>query len=332
MPSSRLARQHDYWIKRCTGEIDALAGCPAAGMSEPSHTVPVVDTFSLGSVGTVMAALELLPAEPSDLTGILRDTDQRSMLLARDAGPHASPLTRYLCENITPERVDAWAGEIETLCDTNPVSIALAGTSAYPRRLAECWDAPPVLFTAGSADQGPHVAIVGSRAASPEVVTDARTLAEELASTGVTIVSGLAVGIDTAAHEGALEVHGTTIAVMGTGIQTIYPEQNTALADRIISSGMLISQFAPRAPRTGTTFLKRNCVIAGMSDVSVIMDGRARSGSRHELEQAINYGRTALMWKPALVQEDWAQDFSNRGLATFVSSAAEVHRALDDIR
>ncbi len=278
-----------------------------------------------------MAALELLPAEPSDLAGILRDSDQRSMLLNRVAGPHGSPLTRYLCENIAPERVDAWWKELETLCERKAVRTTLVGTSAYPQRLAECWDAPPVLFTSGSAAEGAHVAIVGSRAASPDIVEDARTLAADLASVGVTIVSGLAAGIDTAAHDGALAGHGTTVAVMGTGIETVYPEQNTELAERIVESGMLVSQFAPRAPRTSTTFLKRNCVIAGMSDVSVIMDGRTRSGSRHELEQAINYGRTALMWAPALAQEDWAKDFSDRGLATFVSSVAEVRRALTGI-
>ncbi|WP_433754636.1 DNA-processing protein DprA [Nocardia sp. CA-135398] len=290
-----------------------------------------MDTFSLRSVGTVMAALELLPAEPSDLSGILRDSDQRSMLLDRVPGLHRSPLTTYLCENIAPERVDAWSKELEMLCERKAVHTALAGTPAYPGRLAECWDAPPVLFTLGSAAEGPHVAIVGSRAASPDIVEDARRLAADLASAGVTIVSGLAAGIDTAAHEGALAVRGTTVAVMGTGIETIYPEQNTELAERIADSGMLVSQFAPRAPRTSTTFLKRNCVIAGMSDASVIMDGRTRSGSRHELEQAINYGRTALMWEPALAQEDWAKDFRDRGLATFVSSAAQVRRALEGI-
>ncbi|WP_312884801.1 DNA-processing protein DprA [Nocardia barduliensis] len=225
-----------------------------------------------------------------------------------------------------------WSKQLQRLCERTPVRAALIGSTSYPQRLAECWDAPPLLFTCGKQSEGAHVAIVGSRAASPDIVADARELAVDLASAGITVVSGLAAGIDTAAHQGALAAHGNTIAVMGTGIETVYPKQNEDLAKTIATKGMLVSQFAPRAPRTSTTFLKRNCVIAGMSDVSIIMDGRARSGSRHELEQAINYGRKALMWEPALAQEDWAQDFSQRGLATFISSAAEIHWTLADVR
>ncbi len=112
---------------------------------------------------------------------------------------------------------------------------------------------------------------------------------------------------------------------MGTGIDRVFPpEENIDLAEQIRESGTVLSQFAPSAPRTGTTFLRRNSVIAALTDVSLVMDGRERSGSRHEIEQAIAFGRSALMWAPSLASEDWAQDLANRGLASFVSSVEQV--------
>ncbi|MEV0357751.1 DNA-processing protein DprA [Nocardia sp. NPDC050697] len=301
-----------------------------------------MNTLDLRAVSTAMAALELLPAEPSDLTNILRDTKFRGMLLGEvaataqgDVDPAslgASPLVAYLLNHMKPTRVQEWLIELQELHGRSAVRAVLAGSSGYPDKLAKCWDAPPILYTMGTAPGGPHVAIVGSRSAASNILSDARELASELASLGVTVVSGLAAGIDSAAHQGCLDAGGKTVAVMGTGIRTIYPETNVALSQQIAQNGMLVSQFAPRAPRTSTTFLRRNCVIAGMCDVSIIMDGRARSGSKHEFEQAISYGRVALMWAPALEQEAWAQDFRSRGLARFVSSLEEIWTAVKDFQ
>lgn len=116
------------------------------------------------------------------------------------------------------------------------------------------------------------------------------------------------------------------MAAMGTGIQRIFPDENAALAEEITASGGLVSQFPPDAPRTGTTFLLRNRVIAGLADASLVMVGRKRSGSRHELDQAMSYGRLALLWKPAMDGEQWANDLVASGKATFVSTAHEVVR------
>jgi DNA processing protein len=277
------------------------------------------------TVATVMAAQEVLPGQPSDLSAILRDPDQLEALMRRALEPTpTSELVHYLRENIEQGRIDWWHKVIDRLMQSRTAMPVLAGTPDYPARLARCWDAPPLLFVTAPMPTGPAVAIVGSRETTPQVLADTHDLAAELAAAGVVVVSGLAAGVDGAAHRGALDAAGQTVAVMGTGITSVYPPQNTDLAEQIRRHGVLVSQFAPHAPRTRTTFLRRNHVIAGLSDVSVVMDGQQRSGSRHEIEQAITYGRPVLMWAPALTAQRWARQLEAAGSAAFVSSGAEI--------
>jgi len=288
----------------------------------------------LWQAAIVMASLELLPAQPSDLTHILRDPVQCQALLDPGMDSPGSELVQYLRESLVQSRIAYWHKQVENLLRQDvarPILAAdLPGTAVYPPRLAECWDAPPILFaSAEMVGNSPSAAIIGSRAASPDIVRDTHDLATILAISGTTIVSGLALGVDTAAHEGALAVGGITVAVMGTGITRIYPEQNTELAYRIRKNGVLLSQFAPYAPRARTSFLRRNHVIAGLSDVSIIMSGQSRSGSRHEIERAVGYGRPVLMWSHALEHQDWARKLADAGKATFVASAEDVQRAID---
>jgi len=288
-----------------------------------------MDQDDVRKVATVMAAQEILPGQPSDLSGILADQKQVEALLRPPLDPvQASELVHYLRENIEPGRIDWWYKEIDQLVESRTAIPVLAGSPDYPARLARCWDAPPVLFITSPIPTGSAVAIVGSRETTPEVLTQTRELAAELAAAGEVVVSGLAAGVDSAAHRGALDAGEHTVAVMGTGITQIYPPQNTDLAEQIRHHGVLVSQFAPHAPRTKTTFLRRNHVIAGLSNASVIMDGQQRSGSRHEVEQAISYGRPVFMWTPALTGQRWARQLEAAGSATFVSNGEEVLAAL----
>ena len=287
-------------------------------------------------VAIVMASLELLPAESSDLTGILRDADQFHALIDPNAGSFDSELVGYLRENLDHSRIEYWHKQIDRLIIGDvawPILAAdIPDAPIYPERLARCWDAPPVLFvTAPIHEVGRSVAIIGSRSAQEGVLADTHALAKDLSATAVTIVSGLAIGVDAAAHEGALAADGPTIAVLGTGITRVFPAENTDLAQRIRRTGALVSQFAPYAPRTRTSFLHRNHVIAGLSDVSIIMAGESRSGSRHEIGRAMAYGRTVLMWEPALAHQRWARKLADTGRAAFVSDADEVRSALDGI-
>lgn len=283
-----------------------------------------MDTDALLAVATVMAAQELLPASPSDLTQILRCSAEHDALFRLDGHASVSDLGSYLCERLDLGRRDWWFKVLSGVVESGAARPILAGTPDYPARLARCWDAPPMLFTTGAVPDIASVAIVGSRDANAGALADAYNLSYTLAQHGIAVVSGLAAGVDTQAHHGALAAGGVTFAVLGTGIRRVFPLENGPLSDQIRRTGVVISQFAPDAPRTGTTFLRRNHVIAGLSDVSVIIDGRSRSGSRHEIEQAIGYERPTLLWEPTLRSEDWAQELAATGRATFVGSAAEV--------
>lgn len=288
-------------------------------------------------VATVMAALELLPAQPSDLTGILRDPGQFHALIDLHAQSHESELVGYLRANLDQARIEHWHKQVDRLIMSEvafPILAAnLPDAPTYPTRLAECWDAPPLLFSSAPLDENQErasIAIIGSRAASDEILAQTRRLAADLASSA-TIVSGLALGVDAAAHEGTLDVGGRTVAVLGTGITRVYPEQNSDLARRIRETGAVVSQFAPFAPRTRTSFLRRNAVIAGLSDISIIMSGEYRSGSRNEIRHAMDYGRTVLMWAPGLERQQWAQKAADSGEATFITDADDVRLVVKEI-
>ncbi len=296
--------------------------------------------------GVILAALELAPAKPSDVTALLLNTVDRQTLLGREEDNErtrhkhstASPLARYLAAQIDPGRIDYWAKVVDNGVDEGRYHPVPVTNPNYPLRLREACDAPPLLFCSGGAHSPrnvceatglrPSLAIVGSREANRQVAEVTERTASELAAAGVTIVSGLAAGVDAAAHRGALGAFGYTVAVMGTGIDTIFPESNLDLAAEIGLVGALVSQFAPSAPRTRSSFLLRNHVIAAMSDASLIMDGADRSGSRHEVERAIHYGRPVLAWAPTLGHRRWVTDLVNAGSIHLVESAAEVHEHL----
>jgi DNA processing protein len=299
-----------------------------AELSDPPPTLHGMQTYRAPAI--VLAAAEMLPAEPGDLSGLLSDDRQRDALFSLSADEHSSALTAYLSAEIDLGRVERWEKRLELYAAEAPdLRLLTAGGPYYPSRLAACWDRPPFLFLKGKLnDQAPAIAIVGSRDTTPEACEQTRSVSAALASQGASVVSGLALGIDTAAHEGALNAGGHTVAVIGTGMRQVYPPRNGGLAENIARSGAVLSQFAPDAPRTGTSFLRRNNVIAGLSDASLIMDGRQRSGSRHEAEQSLRYGRKTLLWTPTLHCEEWAQQLAATTSAMFVSSVEEVSAIL----
>jgi len=151
----------------------------------------------------------------------------------------------------------------------------------YPNLLRVCGNSPPVLFVDGDADALalPQIAIVGSRNATPGGRENAAEFAGHLASAGILITSGLASGIDSAAHAGAIQGGGKTIAVMGTGPDQIYPRENSALAQQIRENGALISEFPPGMPAKRENFPRRNRIISGLSLGVVVVEAGMRSGS-----------------------------------------------------
>ncbi len=206
--------------------------------------------------------------------------------LERAAGPAAAELLRP--EAIAPaiERALRWAQEpghaIVTLAD-----------AAYPRLLLEIPDPPPLLYTIGRVELlgRPSLAVVGSRNATAQGARDAEQFAKAFSAAGLTIVSGLALGIDAAAHRGALVAAGSTIAVFGTGVDVIYPRQNAPLAERIAESGLLLSEFPLGTGGLAHNFPRRNRLISGLAQGCLVVEAALASGSLITARAAAEQGR-----------------------------------------
>jgi DNA processing protein len=197
----------------------------------------------------------------------------------------------------------------------------------YPSRLAEVPDAPATLHVRGvlvDAD-ALAVAIVGSRRATPYGLEVAETLAADLAARGVTIVSGLARGIDAAAHRGALRVGGRTLAVLGSGVDVIYPPENRRLAAEIAERGALLSQFAPGTPPLPQNFPTRNQVIAALSLAVVVVEAAEKSGSLITARLAAELGREVLAVPGRITAPE------SRGANRLIQDGAHVAMGWEDV-
>lgn len=170
------------------------------------------------------------------------------------------------------------------------------GDTRYPAALAAIHDPPPILWTRGHPEslRGPMVAVVGSRAASPYALEVARRLGADLARRNVTVVSGMARGVDSAAHAGALDGGGVTIAVFGCGTDVIYPPEHARLAGHICERGALVSEFPPGTPPLPAFFPQRNRIISGLSLAVVIVEAAEKSGSLITARFALDQGREVL--------------------------------------
>jgi DNA processing protein len=137
-------------------------------------------------------------------------------------------------------------------------------------------------------------------------------MAKLLAGRGVTVVSGLAAGIDAAAHEAALGASGRTIAVMGTGILGRYPKENAELAELIAGSGALVSQFWPSSPPRRSNFPKRNVVTSGISQGTVVIEASSTSGAKMQARLAVEHGKKVFLVSSLVMEQKWAQDYVKR--------------------
>lgn len=224
--------------------------------------------------------------------GVGRDAARR--LLAAFGSPDAvlSAPTAALKELVHP-RVAAALGRVPESFDARLQAVrdwwrggegryVLAiGEDEYPRLLLETADPPLVLYVCGdlSALAADAVAIVGSRRATPQGLANAKHFARVLSDAGQVIVSGLALGIDAAAHEGALLGTGRTVAVVGCGLDDVYPRRHQALAARIEARGALVSEYAPGTPALAEHFPQRNRIIAGLARGTLVVEAALQSGS-----------------------------------------------------
>ncbi len=180
--------------------------------------------------------------------------------------------------------------------DTFEVRILWLGHPDFPPVLAETPDAPALLFVRGTLQEADRfgIGVVGSRGATPYGKATAERFGRELAGHGLTVISGGAIGIDTAAHRGALSGGGRTLAVLGCGIDVAYPRPNRQLFDEIVQNGALISEYPPGAQPESWRFPHRNRVISAMSQGVLVVEAPERSGALNTVSHAVNQGRVVM--------------------------------------
>lgn len=263
------------------------------------ETAALVALLRLGRHPGSLCA-ELVEQEGSALAVIQRESGQtgegQSTLLADDPG--------QLIEHAATD-IAAWEAAGMTL-----LTVLDPG---YPANLRTVHDRPPLLFVHGRLEhQDAHsLAVIGSRNPSKRGIEQATAIAGHLAEIGYTVVSGLAAGIDAAAHTAALQKSRRTVAVLGTGLRHSYPPENAALQRTIADRGAVVSQFWPDAPPTRRSFPMRNAVMSGLSLGTVVVEASERSGARLQARLALAHGRPVFLARDLMTQQ-WAKDLAKR--------------------
>lgn len=218
------------------------------------------------------------------------------------------------------------ARELRVRAAAGGIAVVAWNDARFPVPLLAIADAPPVLWYRGALDvfDAPAVAIVGSRAASAVALETAARLGADLAARGVVVVSGLARGVDSAAHRGALQT-GRTIAVLGSGLSRIYPREHTALAGQIAARGLILSEYPPDRAPLPMQFPQRNRLISGLSRAVVVIEASDKSGSLITAACALEQGRE-VMAVPGNVLSG-----RNRGGHALIRDGAKIVETADDI-
>lgn len=214
----------------------------------------------------------------------------------------------------------------------NHIGIISQNDSCYPEALRTIGDPPVFLFYRGNLDclMGRCIAMIGTRKPAPNTLEATRKIACDLSNAGVTIISGLAAGIDTAAHLGCLDGQSPTVALLANGMDIDYPSQNAGLKEQIIKSGgLLLTEYPPGCPAIGWHFPIRNRLIAGLSRAVVMMEGQIRSGSMTTVHHALEQGKDVYAY-PGNIGSEWAAGTHQllREGATYFTKAQDI---LDDM-
>jgi DNA processing protein len=215
--------------------------------------------------------------------------------------------------------------ELELLVK-NSVNIITYQDELYPKRLLNIYDRPPYIYVRGTLyKEDINIAIVGSRQASTYGKYTTERISRELALKGVTVVSGMARGIDSAAHRGAITAHGRTIAILGSGLDVIYPPENKKLFEDIIQNGAVISEFPLGTPPRSSNFPARNRIISGMSHGVVIVEAGEKSGSLITARLALEQGREVFAVPGSI------DSAGSRGTNKLIKQGAKLIENTDDI-
>ena len=200
----------------------------------------------------------------------------------------------------------------------------------YPVNLRLVQNLPPFLFYLGELhpDDAYSVAVVGTRKPSEQGLVRAKRLSRMLANAGVTVLSGLARGIDTEAHAECVAAGGRTIAVLGSGIRRIYPEENAELARRITENGAVVSQFWPETGPVQYNFPRRNVVTSGMGQGTVVIEATRTSGAKMQARLAYEHGKLVFLLRSLVTSQAWTKRFMGRPRVYEVDDVADIVRWL----
>lgn len=285
-------------------ELDADADAPYwMALRNVSGIGPVRFDRLLAAFGSIRAAWD---AGQADLARVLDRRSLESLIAYRRSADPESDYAALRAEGI----------DVVTLRH-----------ESYPDLLREVPGPPPVLFLRGSIslEDRRAVAIVGTRRLSSYGREMARTLARDLAQAGVTIVSGLARGVDGIAHAAALDAGGRTIAVLGNGVRSVYPPEHRQLADRIAAQGAVLSDFHPDAPPDGPNFPARNRLISGLSLGVVVVEAPMRSGALITVDFAADQGRDVFAVPGSVLSP------ASAGCNRILRDGARPVRSADDV-
>ncbi len=287
-----------------------------AGAIKPEF-VDLVLLSQVPGVGPIL--LSRLLAAFESATAVL-SCSEATLSSVEGVGPAIARKIRHARDHVSLQ-------QILNGCEQHDIEIVVTGSDQYPAWLAELPDAPPVLFMRGQilpADQF-SVAIVGTRHASVYGRQQAERLAYGLARAGVTVISGLARGVDAAAHQGALDGEGRTLAVFGCGLGHVYPPEHAELAAKIADQGALVSEYAPYIEPRGSLFPQRNRIISGLSHATLVIEAPERSGSLITARTAAEQGREVLAL-PGNVNSR-----NSQGTNLLIRDGARLIRNVDDV-
>lgn len=240
-----------------------------------------------------------------------------------------------LAQHLRHGAVDKWATQVESwLAADDRMRFLSILHHDYPASLRLIFNPPPFLVVRGQLEEidARGVAVVGTRHPSDEGIRRALRLGRELAQAGITVYSGLALGIDAAAHRGAIEAGGRTVGVVGHGLlRPIYPKENRDLAEQVAASAALVSQFRPDTPPSRHTFPMRNAVTSGLSQGTVVVEASHTSGARMQARLAAEHGRRVWLLESLVADFPWARQFCERyaGSTRVISDVSDM---LDELR
>ena len=236
-------------------------------------------------------------------------------------------LTPLVCQAIEEYRDRVPIERELDLIQKHNVKVITIRDDSYPANLKAIYDPPQVLYVKGEILPGDSfsVSVVGTRTASAYGKMAAERLSKQLASRGITIVSGMAYGVDTAAHKGALEAGGRTIAIVGNGVDIVYPSGNVGLCEEIVKSGAVVSEFAMSSPPLRGNFPRRNRLISGIALGTLVVEAPERSGALLTADFALEQGREVFAVPGQIFSE------VSKGTNNLIKQGAKLIQSVDDI-